>query len=143
MVMNDKKNKMYIIPDYISEKMNDNYYLKVSHVLEIAGYKESASRSLKKLIKSGAIPEPTIKSLPLKKPTPNLWLFSDIKKFVEAHNKSIRRKNLKKNEIYCPICGEVLTAINKTYDEEYGWIFLHREIEHDNVDVKGLDNKIQ
>jgi hypothetical protein len=138
-----KRNKIYVIPDFMLDTMTDESFLKIQQVLVIAGYKPSASRQLKKLIKNGDMPEPTIRSLPLKNPTPNLWRFSDVKAFVEMHNKSIRQKKLKENQIYCPICKEVLTAINETYDEEYGWIFCHKEIEHDNSDIEALDNKIQ
>ena len=50
---------------------------------------------------------------------------------------------VKDNEIYCPVCQKTLTAINEEYDEEYGWIFQHDNIAHDDDDIAALDNKMQ
>jgi len=50
---------------------------------------------------------------------------------------------VKDNEIYCPICQKILTAINEYYDDEYGWIFQHDDISHDDSDILALDCKLQ
>ena len=47
------------------------------------------------------------------------------------------------NEIYCPICQKTLTAVNEDYDDEYGWIFQHDNIKHNDDDIKALDSKMQ
>lgn len=50
---------------------------------------------------------------------------------------------MQENQIYCPICQKTLTAVNEFYDEEYGWIFQHDEISHDDSDILALECKLQ
>lgn len=53
---------------------------------------------------------------------------------------------MEKSEIYCPVCGRTIKAINSDeFDrtEHDGYIFVHDEIPHDNSDIDALEYLIQ